>query len=54
MTLVISTLVTIDLFVSLHAFGQNQSGGQQQQTEEKPLPVLLIHCHVEEAAVWKE
>ncbi|MDQ3838417.1 MAG: hypothetical protein M3297_04025 [Thermoproteota archaeon] len=53
MTLLISTLVTIDLFVSLHAFGQNQSGGQQQ-TEEKSLPVLLIHCHVEEAAVWKE
>ena len=36
-------------------YGQNQSEGQQlQQTEEKPLPVLLVHGYVEEATVWKK
>ena len=38
--------------ISLPAFGQNQSG-QQQQTE-KPLPVLLIHGYAEDAAIWKK
>ena len=48
-----STMVTLGLFViSLPAFGQNQSG-QQQQTE-KPLPVLLIHGYAEDAAIWKK
>jgi uncharacterized alpha/beta hydrolase family protein len=52
-TMVISTMVTFGLFViSLTAFGQNQSG-QQQQTE-KPLPVLLIHGYGEDAAIWKK
>jgi uncharacterized alpha/beta hydrolase family protein len=52
-TMVISTMVTFGLFViSLTAFGQNQSG-QQQQTE-KPLPVLLIHGYAEDAAIWKK
>ena len=52
-TMVISTIVTLGLFViSLPAFGQNQSG-QQQQTE-KPLPVLLIHGYAEDAAIWKK
>jgi len=52
-TMVISTIVTLGLFViSLLAFGQNQSG-QQQQTE-KPLPVLLIHGYAEDAAIWKK
>ena len=46
-------MVTFGLFViSLTAFGQNQSG-QQQQTE-KPLPVLLIHGYAEDAAIWKK
>ena len=46
-------MVTLGLFViSLPAFGQNQSG-QQQQTE-KPLPVLLIHGYAEDAAIWKK
>jgi triacylglycerol esterase/lipase EstA (alpha/beta hydrolase family) len=52
-TMVISTMVTLGSFViSLPAFGQNQSG-QQQQTE-KPLPVLLIHGYAEDAAIWKK
>jgi uncharacterized alpha/beta hydrolase family protein len=55
MTIVISMLVTLGLFVSLPAYGQNQSGvQQQQQVEKKPLPVLLIHGYVEDAAVWKK
>ena len=50
--MVISTIVTLGLFViSLPAFGQNQSG-QQQQTE-KPLPVLLIHGYAEDAPYGK-
>ena len=45
--MVITTTVTLGLFViSLPAFGQNQTG-QQQQTE-KPLPVLLIHGYAED------
>jgi uncharacterized alpha/beta hydrolase family protein len=53
-TMVISTMVTLGSFViSLPAFGQNQSGGQQQQSE-KPLPVLLIHGYAEDAAIWKK
>ena len=52
-TMVITTTVTLGLFViSLPAFGQNQTG-QQQQTE-KPLPVLLIHGYAEDAAIWKK
>jgi uncharacterized alpha/beta hydrolase family protein len=54
-TIVISALVTFGLLVSLPAYGQNQSGGQQQQqTKEKPFPVLLIHGYAEDAAVWKK
>jgi uncharacterized alpha/beta hydrolase family protein len=52
-TMVISTMVTLGLFViSLPAFGQNQSG--QQQQSEKSLPVLLIHGYAEDAAIWKK
>ena len=52
-TIIMSTMVTLGLFViSLPAFGQNQSG-QQQQTE-KSLPVLLIHGYAEDAAIWKK
>ena len=48
-----STMVTLGLFViSLPAFGQNQSG--QQQQSEKSLPVLLIHGYAEDAAIWKK
>ena len=53
-TMVISTLVALGLLVSLLVYGQNQSGGQQQQTQEKSLPVLLIHGYAEDAAVWKK
>ena len=46
-------IVTLGLFViSLPAFGQNQSG--QQQQSEKSLPVLLIHGYAEDAAIWKK
>ncbi len=47
-------LVTMGLFVSQPTYGQNQSGGQQQQSEKLLLPVLLIHGYVEDAAVWKK
>jgi len=53
-TMVISTLVALGLLVSPPVYGQNQSGGQQQQTQEKSLPVLLIHGYAEDAAVWKK
>jgi len=53
-TMVISTLVALGLLVSLPVYGQNQSGGQQQQIQEKSLPVLLIHGYAEDAAVWKK
>jgi len=53
-TMVISTLVALGLLVSLLVYGQNQSGGQQQQIQEKSLPVLLIHGYAEDAAVWKK
>jgi uncharacterized alpha/beta hydrolase family protein len=53
MTIIMSTMVTLGLFViSLPAFGQNQSG--QQQQSEKSLPVLLIHGYAEDAAIWKK
>jgi uncharacterized alpha/beta hydrolase family protein len=53
--IVILILATFSLFVSLPTYGQNQSEGQQlQQTEEKPLPVLLVHGYAEDAAVWKK
>jgi uncharacterized alpha/beta hydrolase family protein len=52
-TIVMSTMVTLGLFIiSLPAFGQNQSG--QQQQSEKSLPVLLIHGYAEDAAIWKK
>jgi uncharacterized alpha/beta hydrolase family protein len=52
-TIVMSTMVTLGLFViSLPAFGQNQSG--QPQQSEKSLPVLLIHGYAEDAAIWKK
>jgi uncharacterized alpha/beta hydrolase family protein len=52
-TIIMSTMVTLGLFViSLPAFGQNQSG--QQQQSEKSLPVLLIHGYAEDAAIWKK
>ena len=52
-TIVMSTMVTLGLFViSLPAFGQNQSG--QQQQSEKSLPVLLIHGYAEDAPIWKK
>jgi uncharacterized alpha/beta hydrolase family protein len=52
-TIVMSTMITLGLFViSLPAFGQNQSG--QQQQSEKSLPVLLIHGYAEDAAIWKK
>jgi uncharacterized alpha/beta hydrolase family protein len=50
--IVLSMLVTMGLFVSQPIYGQNQSGGQQQQSEKQLLPVLLIHGYVEDAAVW--
>jgi uncharacterized alpha/beta hydrolase family protein len=53
MTIVIATLATLGLFAP-SIFGQNQSERQQQQTEEKPLPVLLVHGYAEDAAVWKK
>jgi uncharacterized alpha/beta hydrolase family protein len=53
--IVILILATFSLFVTLPTYGQNQSEGQQlQQTEEKPLPVLLVHGYAEDAAVWKK
>ena len=51
--IVLSMLVTMGLFVSQSTNGQNQSGGQQL-SEKQPLPVLLIHGYVEDAAVWKK
>ena len=53
MTIVIITLATLGLFAP-SIYGQNQSERQQQQTEEKPLPVLLVHGYAEDAAVWKK
>ena len=53
MTIVIVTLATLGLFAP-SIYGQNQSERQQQQTEEKPLPVLLVHGFAEDAAVWKK
>ena len=53
MTIVIVTLATLGLFAP-SIYGQNQSERQQQQTEEKPLPVLLVHGYAEDAAVWKK
>jgi uncharacterized alpha/beta hydrolase family protein len=53
MTIVIVTLATLGLFAP-SICGQNQSERQQQQTEEKPLPVLLVHGYAEDAAVWKK
>ena len=47
-------LVTMGLFVSQSTDGQNQSGGQQQQSEKPLLPVLLIHGYVEDATVLKK
>lgn len=53
MTIVIVTLATLGLFAP-SIYGQNQSERQQQQTEEKPLPVLLVHGYAEDAAIWKK
>ena len=53
MTIVIVTLATLGLFAP-SIYGQNQSERQQQQTEEKPLPVLLVHGYAEGAAIWKK
>jgi uncharacterized alpha/beta hydrolase family protein len=53
MTIVIVTLATLGLFAP-SIYGQNQSERQQQQTEDKPLPVLLVHGYAEDAAVWKK
>lgn len=53
MTIVIVTLATLGLFAP-SIYGQNQSERQQQQTGEKPLPVLLVHGYAEDAAVWKK
>jgi len=53
MTIVIATLATLGLFAP-SIYGQNQSEREQQQTEEKPLPVLLVHGYAEDAAVWKK
>ena len=53
MTIVIVTLATLGLFAP-SIYGQNQSERQQQQTEEKPVPVLLVHGYAEDAAVWKK
>lgn len=52
--IVLSMLVTMSLFVSQPTYGQNQSEGQQQQSEKLLLPVLLIHGYVEDATVWKK
>lgn len=52
-TIVIVTLATLGLFAP-SIYGQNQSERQQQQTEEKPLPVLLVHGYAEGAAIWKK
>ncbi|MFZ0740949.1 MAG: alpha/beta hydrolase [Nitrososphaeraceae archaeon] len=52
-TIVIVTLATLGLFAP-SIYGQNQSERQQQQTEEKPFPVLLVHGYAEDAAVWKK
>ena len=53
MTIVIVTLATLGLFAP-SIYGQNQSERQQQQTEEKPLPVLLVHGYAEDAAYMEE
>lgn len=53
MTIVIVTLATLGLFAP-SIYGQNQSERQQQQTEEKLLPVLLVHGYAEDAAIWKK
>ena len=53
MTIVIATLATLGLFAP-SIYGQNQSERQQQQTEDKPLPVLLVHGYAKDAAVWKK
>jgi uncharacterized alpha/beta hydrolase family protein len=53
-TILIITLATLGLFVP-SIYGQNQSERQQlQQTEAKPLPVLLVHGYAEDAAIWKK
>ena len=52
-TIAIVTLATLGLFAP-SIYGQNQSERQQQQTEEKPLPVLLVHGYAEDAALWKK
>jgi uncharacterized alpha/beta hydrolase family protein len=55
MIIVILILATFSLFAFLASYEQNQLEGQRlQQTEEKPLPVLLIHGYVEDVAVWKK
>jgi pimeloyl-ACP methyl ester carboxylesterase len=53
MTIVIVSLATLGLFAQ-SIYGQNPSEIQQQQTEEKPLPVLLVHGYAEDAAIWKK
>jgi uncharacterized alpha/beta hydrolase family protein len=53
MTIVIVTLATLGLIVP-SIYGQNRSEIQQQQIEEKPLPVLLVHGYAEDAAIWKK
>ena len=53
MTIVIVALATLGLLAP-SIYGQNQSERQQQQTEEKLLPVLLVHGYAEDAAVWKK
>ena len=46
-------MVTFGLFViSLPAFGQNQSG--QQQQFKKPFIVILIHGYAEDVTIWKK
>jgi uncharacterized alpha/beta hydrolase family protein len=55
MTVVILIPIIFSLFAFLSTYGQNQAEGQQpQQTEEKPLPVLLVHGYAEDAAAWKK
>jgi uncharacterized alpha/beta hydrolase family protein len=49
MTVVILILIIFSLFAFLPTNGQ-----QLQQTEEKPLPVLLVHGYVEDAAAWEK
>jgi uncharacterized alpha/beta hydrolase family protein len=53
MTIVVIILATLGLFAP-SIYGQNQSERHQQQTEEIPLPVLLVHGYAEDAAVWKK